>query len=86
MKNNIAQTCLNPSRVRAYARSEGFQAKTDRLDAEILTRMGEEKKLQEDFPLTAEILKIKEYRSVLVFYIKRRTQVKNQLAAVSDPD
>lgn len=85
MENKIAQTCLNPSRVRAYARSEGFQAKTDRLDAEILTRMGEEKKLQEDFPLTDEILKLKEYRSVLVFYVKRRTQLKNQLAAVSDP-
>lgn len=85
MEQGIAQTCLNPVIVRNYARSERCRAKTDRLDAEILARIGEDKQLKEDYPLSREILELKEYETVLAFYIKRRTQLKNELKATNQP-
>ena len=85
MDANISQTCLNPVRVRNYARSEGLQAKTDRLDAQVLCQLGKDKQLEQDYPLTREILQLKEYESVLTFYVKRRAQLKNEQKATNQP-
>ncbi|MCC8147675.1 IS110 family transposase [Akkermansia sp.] len=83
-QHDIAQSCLNPLRVRNFARSEGIQAKTDRLDALVLSRMGQDRKLQADSIPDKCILLLREYESVLGFCIKRRTQLKNQLAAINE--
>jgi len=39
---NIAVTCMNPKRVRDFARAKGRLAKTDRLDALILAQYGQQ--------------------------------------------
>ena len=45
--NGIAVCRANPARIRAFAGSEGMKAKTDKLDAELILRYAEEKKLRE---------------------------------------
>lgn len=43
---NIPLAMLNPSRVRAFARSEGSRAKTDRIDAKMILAFARSKQLQ----------------------------------------
>ena len=38
----ISQVCLNPSRVRNYARAIGVQAKTDKKECELIARLEEQ--------------------------------------------
>lgn len=45
-QHELAACCLNPARVRAFARSEGCKAKTDRIDAQMLLRFAEQKQLR----------------------------------------
>ncbi|WP_302014623.1 IS110 family transposase [uncultured Akkermansia sp.] len=83
-EHGIPQSCLNPLRVRNFARSEGIQAKTDRLDARVLSRLGQDRQLPGDSVPDRHILQLKEYESVLAFCIRRRKQLKNQLAAINE--
>ena len=64
----IAVCRLNPSRVRSFARSEGVLAKTDKLDAEIILRFAEEKKLRLLLPPNP-------YREKLRNLLDRRSQI-----------
>lgn len=72
--------CLvNPARVRAFASSEGIRAKTDPIDARVLLRFAQEKKLHPTPPPTpaqlnlAALLKRREHLTDMI------TQEKNRL-------
>lgn len=45
-RSTIAVALVTPSRVRAFAKSDGLKAKTDPIDAALLLRFGQEKKLR----------------------------------------
>lgn len=51
---SILSRVLNPTWVRNFARSEGRMAKSDKIDAEIITRMAEQKQLEASAPLSAQ--------------------------------
>lgn len=72
-KHALAACCLNPARVRAFARSEGCKAKTDRIDAQILLRFAEQKQLR---PLPAA----DPDRQALADLLDRRAHYSEQLA------
>jgi transposase len=64
---------VNPARVRAFARSEGQQAKTDPLDASVLLRFAHEKRPR---PTPAPAPN----QTALVAWLDRRSQLSEQLA------
>ena len=70
---------LNPSRVRSFARSEGVLAKTDKLDAEIILRFAEEKRirsLSSPDPVREKLRNLLNRRSQMV---SMTTEEKNRL-------
>lgn len=72
-KNAVPVALVNPARVRAFARSEGIKAKTDRLDAQILVRFAREKRLS---PTRAPDPVTKKLAGLL----DRRSQLEGELA------
>lgn len=66
---------VNPGRVRAYAKAEGLLAKTDRLDAQLLRRYGQNVRLRLHAPRDQAAIILRE----LLDY---RRQVSDQLVAV----
>lgn len=77
----IRQVCLNPSRVRNYARGVGFKAKTDRIDCEMIARFAEQTEAKCNVSENATLLKIKEYQSAFNYYKQRSIQSKTAIAA-----
>lgn len=77
----IKQACLNPSRVRDYARGIGFKAKTDRIDCETIARFAEQTRVKCNVSENATQLKIKEYQSAFNYYKQRSIQSKTAIAA-----
>lgn len=69
----IPVALTNPSRVRAFAQSEGIKAKTDPIDAKMLLRFAEEKKPRATPPPSAE-------RRDLESLMDRREQLTGELA------
>jgi transposase len=67
----IPYALVNPTRVRAFARSEGIKAKTDPIDARILLRFAQEKRLCADTARPKE-------ESHLAELLDRRTQLSEQ--------
>jgi transposase len=63
---------INPGRVRDFARSEGVKAKTDRIDASMILRFAQEKKLQ---PVAAPT----EEQKQLAALMDRRSQLGSML-------
>lgn len=64
---------INPGRVRAFAHSEAIKAKTDRIDAYMILRFAQEKKLQ---PIPAPT----EEEKQLAALMDRRSQLSSMLA------
>lgn len=77
----IRQVCLNPSRVRDYARGVGFKAKTDKIDCEMIARFAEQTGAKCNVSENATQLKIKEYQSAFNYYKQRSIQSKTAIAA-----
>jgi transposase len=69
----IACACVNPGRIRAFAKSEGVKAKTDPIDALMILRFAQEKKLQ---PIPAPTVEQKELAALL----DRRHQLDKMLS------
>ncbi len=63
---------INPGRVRDFARSEGVKAKTDRIDAHMILRFAQEKKLQ---PIPAPTDEQKQLAALM----DRRSQLNDML-------
>ena len=72
-RRNIPAALLNPSRVRAFAQSEGIRAKTDPIDAKVIYRFAEEKKL-------APTPKPDPARKRMADFLDRRSHLSEQLA------
>jgi transposase len=70
---NVPCARINPGRVRAFARSEGIKAKTDRIDARMILRFAQEKRLQ---PIPAPSDEQKQLAALL----DRRSQLSGMLA------
>ncbi len=64
---------VNPARVRAFAKSEGIKAKTDRMDAALLLNFAQSKNLQPTAPLS-------EQQRRLQALMDRRSQLTESLA------
>ena len=82
----IPVTVVNPARVRNFARAKGLLAKTDRLDAAVLTAYGRAFEPKPTAPLSAPHRK-------LLDLVTRRLQVidlsvieKNRAQQITDPD
>ena len=76
---NIDVSVVNPAKVRAFAKSEGIQAKTDPIDAKLLLKFGEEKSLRLSScpdPAREEIAELMDRRSQLS---EALTKEKNRL-------
>ena len=72
-RRDIAAALLNPSRVRAFAQSEGIRAKTDPIDAKVIYRFAEEKK-------PAPTPKPDPARRRMADFLDRRSHLSEQLA------
>ena len=70
---------VNPKRVRCYAKALGILAKTDRLDARVIARYGQDVRPRPAAPVTPErrdLIELLAYRSQLASEIAARTQQK----------
>jgi transposase len=65
---NIAVSVLEPARVRAFAQAKGLRAKSDPIDAEVLSQFGEAIRPQPSLPPAKEQLRLAEL-------VTRRTQL-----------
>jgi len=68
---SIAHRLINPARIRAFALSEGIKAKTDPIDARLILRFAQEKKLQAGAPLSAR-------QQILADLLDRRNHLSEQ--------
>jgi transposase len=76
-------TLLNPARTKAFARSLGKRAKTDRVDARLLAQLGESQQLQPSQPPDAAKEQLKSLRRHLEWVEQELQGAKNRLAAAS---
>lgn len=72
-KENIPLSLVNPVQVRAFAKSEGIRAKSDPIDAKVLLRFAQEKKLRQTFPGDPK-------REEIAALLDRRAHLSEQLA------
>lgn len=72
-KHQIPVALLNPARVRAFARSEGIKAKTDPIDAVMLLRFAQSKRIMPTPPPSPE-------QQILQALMDRRNQLSESLA------
>ena len=80
----ISQVCLNPTRVRNYARALGVQAKTDKKDCEMIARFAEQTLAQPNVVESPVLMRLKELQSSLNFFKRRKVQAKSSLEAQRD--
>lgn len=71
---------VNPTRARRFAQATGQTAKTDRVDAELLARMGAVLNLEARPTRSEALMEIKELHVARVGLIKDRTACRNRLA------
>jgi transposase len=72
-KAKIAYRLVSPARIRAFAVSEGIKAKTDRIDAKVILRFAQEKKLTPSIPLSSA-------QQLLADLLDRRSHLTEQIA------
>lgn len=72
-KAKIAYCLISPARIRAFAVSEGIKAKTDRIDARVILRFAQEKKLTPSLPTSPA-------QQLLADLLDRRSHVTEQIA------
>lgn len=70
---------VNPTRARRFAQATGQTAKTDRVDAELLARMGAVLNLEASPARSEALMEIKELHVARVGLIKDRTACRNRL-------
>jgi transposase len=76
---------VNPRQARRFAEAIGKLAKTDRLDAAMLARMGALLELQTRPPRTEAMLELKELHLAREALVKDRTAAKNRRNALTAP-
>ena len=72
-KAKIAYRLINPARIRAFAVSEGIKAKTDPIDARVILRFAQEKKLTRTLPVSPA-------QQLLADLLDRRSHLTEQIA------
>ena len=72
-KENIPLSLVNPVQVRAFAKSDGIRAKSDPIDAKVLLRFAQEKKLKQTLPGDPK-------REEIAALLDRRAHLSEQLA------
>jgi len=83
-RKGISQTCLNPSRVRNYARSLGIKAKTDKLDSQAIVRFASDMDTKENVGNHLALLKLKELETAYEFFRRRAAQAQTSMCAQSN--
>lgn len=82
--HNIRYARVNPARARDFARASGVLAKTDRLDAKVLARMGTQLGLQPDAIPSPQRLEIAELSSRRGQLVESRKQEKTRAHLEAD--
>ena len=83
-RKGISQTCLNPSRVRNYARALGIKAKTDKLDCQTIARYASDTDAKENVSHHLALLKLKELETAYEFFRRRAAQAQAAMCAQSN--
>lgn len=83
-KKKIAFACVDSKRVREFAKSEGRRAKTDKLDAEIIRRFGEEKRPLAQQAITEERKRLRELRNAISILVKTNASLKIELETITE--
>lgn len=83
-KNRIAFTRINPRHAREFARATGRLAKTDRVDAELLARMGAALDLQPDPPRDSAADRLAMLTSRRDALVEQRKQERQRAQQVAD--
>ena len=84
VQRNIAQICLNPTKVRNYARAMGIHAKTDILDSQVIAMYAQSRKMKENVEVNRNIMKLKELESGREFFVRRLAQTRTARAGLKD--
>jgi len=72
-----------PNMSKSYFKSLNIKSKTDKIDASVLGQMGLERDLKEWYPFSAAIRVLKQLTRDRASQLDHRTQIKNQLHALS---
>lgn len=86
LSKQIKQICLNPARVRNYARALGRAAKTDKIDCEMIARFAEQIGAKSNVSDNPTLLELKKLQSTQDFFKRRMAESKTALAAQVDKD
>ena len=70
-----------PNKVKNYSKSLDFKSKTDRIDAQILSRFGLERELRIWQPISGNLLELKQLTRERDMLVRNRTATANQLHA-----
>lgn len=77
----IRHVCLNPTRVRHFARALGANAKTDKIDSKMITLFASQTKARINDMGDMTQMKLKEYQTVLRHFRQRCTDAKITMTA-----
>ena len=80
----IARACLNPARVRSYAKSIGQVAKTDKIDSLMIASYAICNNVKADAPMSKSMLRLRQLQRVRSMLSKHRAQKKTALATYRD--
>ncbi len=83
-RKGISQTCVNPSRVRNYARALGIKAKTDSLDSQAIARYASDMDAKENVSNNLALLKLKELETAYEFFSRRAAQARTAMHSQSN--
>ena len=83
-REQIARACLNPSRVRSYARSIGQVAKTDRIDSLMIAGYAISNNVKADAPMSEAMLRLRQLQRLRSMLSKHRAQKKAALYTYQD--
>ena len=80
----IARACLNPSRVRYYAKSLGQIAKTDRIDSLMIAGYAIANHIEAEAPMSEALLRLRQLQGLRSMLSKHRAQKKATLHTYQD--
>lgn len=83
-RKGISRTCVNPSRVRNYARAPGIKAKTDKLDSQATVRYAAATDAEGGVGNQPVLLKLKEPETAYEFFKRRVAQARTAICPQSN--
>lgn len=82
----IARACLNPARVRSYAKSKGQEAKTDKIDSLMIAGYAMQYNVGADVLMSESMLRLLQLQRLRSMLSKHRAQKKTALKTYQDEE